>query len=427
MEPADHLDSLVSLGLRYSPALAAMQERILSARQMARAAGAPMDPMVGFALTGVDRPGGGLGEEMMSMAGIELSQAVSVPGKLRGRREASLAEARVLEAQLAAARRTLVSEIRGAYAQLFSIDRETEAMQAIGGLLDILSPSAAARYAAGEGDLTEPAQVQLERARLAERLDDLSAERAGSEARLNALLDRPAATPIRTTTALPGDLEDSRPFLDRHGPSADAGAPDGLTEQAVEQSAEVRMQREEVAAAERRVRVARLARWPDLTLGAEYGFRGRLDPVTTARVAVELPVWKRGKQDAELRAAEHDLRAREADLRALQAQVRAQADEARFRLSTADRQLRRYREEILPQAELIAEARRTAYATGRGGLDKLIEALRMRLEAESEAARRQAERFEAWTRWQAIAGPDFGAPTQEDAARGARSTSGEER
>ena len=362
---------------------------------MGRAAGAPADPMAGFTLTGQNRPGGMLGEDMGAVAAFELSQALTVPGKLRRREEAVGAERLVLEAQLAAERRSLVAEIRAAYARLFTWQHEADAVRQTGELLDLLIAGTISRYEAGEGDLAMPAELQLERVRLEVRLDDLAAERAEIVAELNALLDRPAATPVRAGASLPASRM-SLPF--------DQTERDALAEGALAHSAEIALAAAEVEAAARKVRSARLERWPDLVLGGEYGYRAELDPMVSARIGVELPVWKGKKQDAELRAAEHSLRAAEESSRQMRARVRAEATSILERLAVADRQVRRYEEELLPAWSLVVESRRSAYQTGRGGARELLEAERMRLMAQAEAARRQADRYEAEARWEALAG-----------------------
>jgi outer membrane protein TolC len=128
--------------------------------------------------------------------------------------------------------------------------------------------------------------------------------------------------------------------------------------------------------------------------------------MVSARVGFEIPVWKGRKQDAEVRAAEHELRSMTEELRAETARMRSEATMMLMEVLVADRQARRFQEEIVPKARLTAEARRAAYATGRSDVNDMIEAVRMRLMAEADAARRQADRFGAWARWQAIAGPD---------------------
>jgi hypothetical protein len=66
--------------------------------------------------------------------------------------------------------------------------------------------------------------------------------------------------------------------------------------------------------------------------------------------------------------------------------------------------VRRYEEEILPTSSLLIESRRAAYQTSRGGARELLDASRMRLMAESDAAQRRADRYELIARWEAMSG-----------------------
>jgi outer membrane protein, heavy metal efflux system len=279
------------------------------------------------------------------------------------------------------------------------MQREAAALRAAKEILQLLIAGASARYTTGDGDLAMPAELQIERSRLEGQLDDLAVERSEAVARLNALLDRPAETPIHAVDPLPP--------LGMRIPEDEAERT-ALAAHAVEHAPEVRMARAEVEAATRRLHAARLARWPDLVVGGEYGYRREIDPMVTARVGVELPLWKGKKQEAEVRAAEHDLRAAEEELRGAEARVRSEAASMLLRLAVSDRQVRRYVEEILPTSSLVIEARRTAYETGRGGARELLEATRMLLMAESVAARRQADRYEAMAQWESMAGASSG-------------------
>jgi len=424
-----------------------------------------------FSLRGMNRPGRGIGEDPEAMAGFELSQTFTVPGKLRSQRDAGLAESRVREAELAARRRELVAEVRTLYAELYRIDRADEALLRAADLLDLASASARARYvtgagpmSSGSGSMTGPgagpagstgdpagpgfgspmdsgsggagdfaapssgavagtgfaslARLQVERIRVDEARSDLEAERISVRARLNALLDRTADTEIRTVDgalALPDSLR----------PDPGAGA-DILLEGAVAEAPAVQVGRAGVRAAERRLASSRLARWPDLTAGLEYGYRGGLDPMVSARAGFAIPIWKGRKQDAGARAAEHEAAAARQELRAAELAARAEAEAALARLRAAEVQWRRYREEIEPRLDLAINALQAGYTAGRSEAMDLIDSMRMLVETRSMRAAREAELFQAWARWEALtAGPDGPAATDADRERSPAGREGE--
>ncbi|HEY0556382.1 MAG TPA: TolC family protein, partial [Thermoanaerobaculia bacterium] len=83
----DPVDALVAEALAKSPDLAAARSRQTAAREMERPAAALADPTVGPLLQIADFPHYTIGTEDMSMAGIEIRQPLSYPGKRLARAE----------------------------------------------------------------------------------------------------------------------------------------------------------------------------------------------------------------------------------------------------------------------------------------------------------------------------------------------------
>jgi len=179
----------------------------------------------------------------------------------------------------------------------------------------------------------------------------------------------------------------------------------------VENSPEVAVRRAEVLASERRLRVARLERGPDLLAGAGVGFRGGRDPVVTLRLGMDLPIWGAQRQLPMIRAAEQDLEASRQSLRDAEAGARAEAARLAADWQRAGRQVTRYTQAIEPQASLALDAARAAYTTGRGDFSTVVEDFDLWLEARTGRARREAERFTTWAELQALIGP--GGPGDE--------------
>ncbi|MDO9170719.1 MAG: TolC family protein [bacterium] len=381
-------DSLVALALSRSPALAALAAKIAAAREEAPAAGALPDPMVGFSARGEDYPGAGIGEDPMAMAAFEVAQTLPWPGK-RGRRQAAAAAlVDVAEADLVAARRRLAADTRTAYAEQAAIDASRRSLLASLALIDLLAPSLTARYETGQAGQSDLIDLQLERLRLEGDLDDLDAKCDMHLAELAAALDLPVAD-------LP-PLDAGLPLID--GENATAVVPGDFAEVTV---AETR-----AAAAGLRAESARHEGSPDVFLGAEYGWRDALPPMVTARVGVELPLWRSHKQDAEARAAGHEHAMAEAERREALAMAGAEVASLRARFDASERQVVRLRTGILPQATLAAESARAGYATGVAGADELIMALRRLAETGAMLVEREADRYAAWAALRALAGRD---------------------
>lgn len=380
MEQAPPVEELVREALFRSPALAAARARIAAAQAMERPAAALADPMVEAMLQNADFPRYTVGEEDMSMAGFEVRQAIPYPGKRPARREAARAETALRESEAAALSRRIEAEVRILYARLYAVDREAETLAAARELLELISATAQARYAAGEAEQEALLKAQLEITRLEGARDDLELERHDLVAEVNRWLDFPGETHIGTVLSLP------------------AVEPPGtaLEELAVARSAEVATARAAVALAERRLAAARLDVKPDFAPAAGLASRGSLGAVLTLRFGVEVPLWKSGKQLSQVRAAEAELLAAQREVDDAAAMARAEAAHKEAEWIRAERQVLRYREGILPQTSAVFDAARTSYLAGRGDFSTVIEDFALWLEARAELARLEADRYIAW-------------------------------
>lgn len=388
-QPAPPVETLVAAALERSPALAARRAALEAAREMEGPAAALPDPMVEAMVQNVDFPEYTIGTMDMSMAGVEVRQGLPYPGKRRARGEAARAETALRSVELAAENRRVAGEVRSLYAKLYALDRERQALGAARELVDLLSTTAAARYATGSAEQESILKAQLQVSRLGEELDDLEAERAALVAELNRWLDRPGDSPLGEVVELPA-----------------VALPAGSFEQAaLEGSPEVLVARAAVAAAERRLAVARLDLKPDFAPSAGLATRGSLGAVVTLRFGVELPFWKDRKQEGMIRAAEAELERARREQRDAEAMARAEAARLAARWQQAERQIVRFRQAILPQSSAAFDAARASYLTGRGDFSTVVEDFDLWLEARIQLARREADRFGSWAGLERLAGP----------------------
>jgi outer membrane protein TolC len=324
----------------------------------------------------------------MSMAGVELRQGLPYPGKRRARAEAAQGTTLLRAAEVAAEERRVAAEVRSLYAGLYAVDQERRALAAAGELVDLLAATAASRYGAGTGEQEAIVKAQLEASRLGERLDDLDAERTALVAELDRRLGRRDGSGLGEVAELPP--------VDAPGGS--------LALAAVEGSPAVRTARAAMVAAERRLAVARLDRRPDFVPSAGIASRGPLGAVLTLRFGVELPFWRKQKQEPMIRAAEQELEMARGELADAEAMAGAEAARLAARWQQAQRQIVRFREAILPQSSAALDAARASYLNGRGSFSDVVEDFGLWLEARVQLARREADRFSAWAEVERLIG-----------------------
>ena len=97
-----------------------------------------------------------------------------------------------------------------------------------------------------------------------------------------------------------------------------------------------------------------------------------------------------------VRAARQELTMAEQELRDAEAMVRAEAARIAAEWETAERQIVRYRDAIVPRTSVALDAARASYLAGRSDFSTVIEDFHLWLEARVELARREADRFAAW-------------------------------
>ncbi len=379
-------DELARMALAGSPALAALDQRLIAARAAAEPAGALPGPMLESMLQNVGADRLTLGDEEMSMLAVELRQSLPSARKRAARRNAATAEEALVAAEARVRRREILAEIREAWAVLYAIDAERSTLASAAELLELLGQVSASRYATGGTDLAGAIRARLESARLVEREIDLDAARALVLSRLERLVDAPEGLAIPPVVALP-EVAFPAP-----------GWPPG----AVREAAAVAAAQAAVDAAERRAVAAREELRPDLSVGGGAGYRGSLDPVVLVRFGVEWPAWKQSTLRPRVVAAEAESEAARHDLRAAEAEARAAAARAEALRGQAERQLVRVREGSLPLATAALDAARAAYVAGRGEFSVVVEELNAWLEARILLSRREADRYTAWAAIQAL-------------------------
>lgn len=310
---------------------------------------------------------------------LQVAQQIPFPGKRRLRREIAALEAGVAGAEVGALGQDLAFEVSASYYALYRTQEQARLVRAFQRQLDSFEEAATTRYEVGEGSQQAILKAQIERERLALRLEQLAAERRSALEALARLTGRPGLD------APEAPIEVAPPTI----PPSEAGL-----DVALEARPEVRALRRAEEQAERRIALARKAFWPDFTVGARYFDLGATDlsPAMTGRdalalsVGVKIPLW-RGKQRARLEQAQVQRRQAEARLDAFRLEVQTDLADLQSRLRRQERQLELLTDALIPQAETALEATLSAYSAGRTDFLDLLDAERtlFQLQMEREA------------------------------------------
>jgi len=404
-DPAPPVEALVARALERAPSLAARRARLEAANAAVPASDALPDPMVEFEYRMFNFPEWTIGSDPGSMIGGSYRQPLLSRGRRETRHAVAVAEAGRRQAAQAALATDLATQVRLLYARLFVVDRERDTLAEAEELTRLLEATAIARYAAGQGDQAAVLRIQLEGTRLGERRVDLDAERMTVQAALNRLTDDAPETPIGRVAALPA--------------VAEPGTGMAVADRAAEQAAEVGVRRSEIAVAAKQVEANRAELKPTWALEGGVYWQGNTDRMVNLMVGVELPIWKKRRQEPLIAAAERERRAAELELADTAAEVRAEAARLLVEAEAAWRQVERYRTAILPQSSAALDATRSSYLGGRGDFAALLDEFRRWTEVRVQLARREADRYAALARLDALLAPVAGG-TDTEATREAR-------
>ncbi|MBB6253272.1 TolC family protein [Nitrospirillum iridis] len=350
------LDGLLDAGRHLNPSLQAAALETAAADADASAAGALEDPTFRINSDEVDRTSG----PRINKTYITVEQEFPLWGKRDLRRSAALAAVDAARGRERAVGLELEERIKDAYALYAAASAALAVNGDVRHLDRQMARNAADRYAQGLGSQGDALMAAAEAARTEVEAARLAADRTATAARLNALLARPADTPLAPAgSARP--LPASTPPLTILAERAQADNPRlaaGLAE---------------VRGAEEERRLAAKAWYPDLTLGVGAIQRDNGPTGYTATIGFKIPLQTEPKRAKERQAAAKANASRQS-LAATAADIEGDLADALATLNAARQQAGIYRAQLLPDLGGAHEATLAAYGRGQGSLAAVLEA-----------------------------------------------------
>ncbi len=321
-----------------------------------------------------------IGEMAQTAAGevslmTSLSQKLPFPGKRDTRGRIAAQSAAMARQDLASTRLSVMGDTRKAYWSYFYAQQAIEVTQDSRDLLEQFQATARAKYQAGTATQQDVLRASVELSNLDNQLITLKQRRTTAVAMLNSLMDRPidAALPAPRKVKL-GDVTLSL---------------DSLLAQAARTNPDLRKIHDRIEMYRQKLRLARLNRWPDLTLGLTYNAvedQG-LAPMANGKdqwwlgFGINLPIWQDKLNAAENGALQGVLEG-VGDLTAKQNELAFRIQDAAVRVDTQHRQALLFRDVIVPQAQQTVEVSQSAYQAGRLDFLTLVDNWRKLLDYE---------------------------------------------
>ncbi len=304
---------------------------------------------------------------------LGISQKLPVPEKLDLRGRIALEDTRMALERLQESRIRVIAAVKRAYFQLYVLDKSIEVTRANQDLLRGLIDVARTQVAVGRRSQDDVLRAQVELSNLEAELIALRQRRVTVVARLNELLNRPPAMPVATPKDF--DIRQGDLVIEK------------LFAKAVETNPELKRFERQIERDHRAVELAKLASWPDFTIGFEWmqmdprsAFKAPRNPTTGQRPVTpqlsedgsdnwaitfgfNLPIWfdkiKGGIQEAKSKLA-----ASRQQSTAARNRVYFQVEDALERVRSQQELAALFKNTIIPQAEQTYHVSQASYTAG---------------------------------------------------------------
>jgi len=367
-QPVLGLEQAVSEAVAANPGLAALKARAEALARIAPQEATLPDPNLTFRLSNLPLDTFSMTQEPMTQTQVFVSQALPYPGKLTLREQAAASEGEAGIADYEERRLVLVRDVKTVWWNLFYLDRALETVDRNQELLRQFVKIAATKYEVGKGLQQDVLLAQLELSKLLDAHLVLANLRQNEEARLNALLDRPANSPAR----LPQSVTKR---------SVKPAPAEVLMARALETRPLLLGLERRLEAAGLRVELARKDFYPDFTLGAGYGYRAGSNPDGSDRadfgtvfVGMSLPYFTRTRQNAALEQRLLEKRRAELALSDARKRVEEAVSRALSDYRRTSEQVELLETGILPQARQTVDSMLAGYQVNKVDFLNLVSA-----------------------------------------------------
>ncbi|MFT5287958.1 MAG: cobalt-zinc-cadmium efflux system outer membrane protein [Planctomycetota bacterium] len=337
-------------------------------------------------------------------ARVGVAQPLPWFGKLRLAGEVQFAAAEEARELLEAALLELDQRARAAWYEYAWLER---AIVITGGNRDLLihwESVARARLSSGLGSYADVIRAQVELGKLEDRAQSLNDLRGPIVASLNAALNRPSASALPRPT---GPLPDP-PSINGEQLAASLHQTNPI----------LRALGHRIEGARQGVELASKAFYPDFAVGVDYtligsakasGVSGSGDDAFALTLGVELPIWRQSYR-AGVRGAEARTRAAQAEQVEATNRLKSELEMTLYQFRDAGRRVVLFRDSLIPKGEEVIQTLDAGYQAGDESFLSLIDAQRVLLEFQLQAARAESDRMMALAMTERI----IGTPLQQE-------------
>lgn len=352
-KPSEDLPKLVEAAVANNPELKASQARWEMFRNRVAQAGALDDPMLMLKMQNfMVRDPFNSRRDPMSQRVIGISQQLPFWGKRDLKAEVAAKEAEALRWQVEERKLELARMVKETYYQIFMTDKEREIVEKNIRIMDDFIALAETKYAVGQGAQQDVFKAQAERSKMFSMKVTLEQRRKSLQAILNALLFRPAETPVGKVA----DFE-LKPFT---------WSPEQLRIMAGENRPMIRSVCAQIEKGEAGHRLAEKEFFPDVNLSLEYMQRDPIDEMEvgydmySVGLTFNLPIQREWRH-AMVRESSAEIAMATAELNTLHNSINLGIADNLAQMEQREKLAKLFKNGIIPQAEQSLESATIGY------------------------------------------------------------------
>ncbi|MBO1222918.1 MAG: TolC family protein [Candidatus Scalindua sediminis] len=360
--------------LRTNPELQAAKLRWDASKEKVPQARSLDDPTLSFTYFG-EPVQTRVGEKQ---AGFTASQKIPFYGKLRLKGEVAKNEAGIFEEKNRTLEREVIAKTKSSFYELYWVYKSIKIDEENKELLQRFAKIAEIKYATGKATQQDVLKAQVELSKIMNELITLEQLKETAIARVNILLNRHPEMPLGipeevNITELTVSLEE-------------------LYQKAKEISPELGIFKYRIERDKAAYKLAKKQYFPDFTFGLNYTLINDLpssvlsSPVGEGRdsytgtLSINIPIFQKRKYDAGVREANARLKSSEKAYRNIENMTLFGVKDFHFKVQTAERLVKLYRNSIIPQAEQSLKAAEIGYQAGQVDFLNLIDSQRILLD-----------------------------------------------
>ena len=340
---------------------------------------------------------------------FEAMQMFPWPGTIEARTAVASAESKAALKEFEAKKLELFYEVKQAFYEFCYLAKATNITNENLQLLKHLEEVALARYATSTAPHPDVIRAQIELAMMENKLRSLTELRPAVVARLNSVLNRPDFGEL--SRAATSDL----PWPQETRTDTDLGTrTDTEWLERVESNPQLQALAYEVEAARSSEKLSKKRFYPDIGLGVgvDSGMGDNGDDRVMARLSLTLPIWRDNYKAAQ-RQAKAQLNKMTQEKVQLQNTLAAKVRQILYEYQNSDREIRLYKDIVIPKAKEMVTASETAYQAGTVDFLSLIDAQRSLLQYQLEYEKAVAENAQRLAELEMLAGVELAAVKKE--------------